>query len=54
MPLEFNLPCTQEISCSMCTQFLSLCSEENTLVCVQNKLMLITPFGIKLEDSFYY
>ena len=41
MPLESNLPCTQEISFSMCTQFLSLCSEENTLVSIQTELVLI-------------
>jgi len=41
MPLESNVPCTQKISFCICTQFLSLCSEGNTLVSILSKLILV-------------
>lgn len=41
MPLESNVPCTQEIPHCVCTQFLLLCSQEHSLDYILSKLMLV-------------
>ena len=41
IPLVFNVLFAQEIPCCICTQFLLLCSEEHTLVCILSKMMLV-------------
>jgi len=41
MPLESNVPCTQEIPHSICTQFLLLFSQEHPLVYILSKLILV-------------
>jgi len=38
---ESTMPLTQEIPYCIRTQFLSLCSEERTLVYILNKMMLV-------------
>ena len=41
MPLESDVPYTQEIPHCTCTQFLLLCSQEHTLFYILSKLMLV-------------